>query len=50
MSARFFQPTDMVLHHDDGAVDDHSKVDRAEAHEVCADAEEPHAQKTDQHG
>ena len=35
-----FEAMDGVLHHHDRAVDDHPEVDRAEAHQVGADAEQ----------
>ena len=39
-----------VLHHDHRAIDDHAEVDGAQAHQVGADAEEPHVEEADQHG
>ena len=46
----FLQAMDGVLHHHHRAVHDHAEIDRAQAHQVGADAEQPHAEKADQHG
>src|SRR5438034_1175366 len=49
LAVMLFQPMHGVLHHHDRTVDDHAEVNRAQAHEVRADAEEPHAKKADEH-
>ena len=45
-----FEAMHGVLHHDDSAVDNHSEIDGAQAHQVGADAEQSHAEEADQHG
>jgi hypothetical protein len=44
------EAADGVLHHDDGAVDDHAEVDRAEGHKVGGNAKDAHANEANQHG
>jgi hypothetical protein len=41
---------DGVLHHYNRAVHNHAEVNCAQAHQVGADAEKPHAEKANQHG
>jgi hypothetical protein len=43
------EPPDAVLDDDDGAVDDQSEIERAEAHQVPADAAAGHADEREQH-
>ena len=44
------QPQDAVLHDDHGAVDDQTKIERAEAHQIRRDPGTYHARDQHQHG
>jgi hypothetical protein len=41
---------DRVLHHDHRTINDHAKVDCAQAHQVRAEVEDPHVDEAYEHG